>query len=68
MTSIKTLTARLIVDADIVIKAELLELTEKTAVIFFEGQTKRCKIYTKYDGSKFIYPSGRYSMAPIFNL
>jgi hypothetical protein len=68
MTNTKTLTARLITDADIIITAELVAIKGNFATINFEGSVKRCKVHTSYDGSKYILPYGKYSMAPAFRL
>lgn len=66
--AIKTLKTRLITDSNIIITAELLSTTDKTATIRFENQIKKCKIYTSQDGSKYIFPNGKYSFAPIFDI
>ena len=68
MTTTKSLSTRLITDADIVITAELVSIKGNFATINFQGETKRCKIYTSYDGSKYIMPCGKFSMAPAFRL
>ena len=66
--AIKTLSTKLITDADITITAELLDIKGNFATILFEGSVKRCKIYPNYDGSTYILPCGKYSMAPAFKL
>jgi hypothetical protein len=38
--------------------------TEKSVVIFGNGEVKRCKIHDDGEG-EFIFPLGRYSMAPV---
>ena len=68
MKTTKTLTAKLITDADITLTAELVSIKGNFATILFEGATKKCKVYTSYDGSQYILPLGKYSMAPSFRL
>ena len=69
MKTLKTLTAKLITDADITITAELVSIKGNFATILFEGSIKRCKIYTsQFDGCDYILPLGKYSMAPSFRL
>lgn len=68
MTTLKTLTTKLITDADIILTADLLSIKGNFATIAFEGTQKKCKIYTSFDGSKYIMPLGKYSMAPSFKL
>lgn len=64
-----TLTTRLITDSDIILTAELISIKGNFATIIFEGNTKRCKIYTsEFDGCQYILPCGKYSMAPAFRL
>ena len=66
--SIKTLTTRMITDSNCVLKAELLEIKGNFAIIYFDGKVSRKKIHTSYDGSKYIFPCGKYSMCPTFDI
>ena len=68
MTSSKTLTTRCIGDSNIIIKGELLEIKGNYAIIFFDKKIVRKKIMTSYDGTKYIFPNGKYSMCPTFDL
>jgi hypothetical protein len=68
METLKTLTTRLITDADIILTAELLSVKGNFATILFDGEQKKCKVYTSFDGSKYILPLGKYSMAPSFKI
>ena len=43
----------------------VLSHTTKTLPLKAEGQTKRVKIHTR-DNQGYIYPFGRYSVAPMF--
>jgi hypothetical protein len=64
----QALTTRFIGDSDLFISVVLVKRTEKTAFVKIEkGEVVRCKIH-KYNGTEFIMPYGRYSMAPQFNL
>jgi hypothetical protein len=68
-TLTKTLTTRFLCDANIILTAELVSIKGNFATILFEGNEKRLKIYTsKLDGTQYIFPLGRYSMAPSFKL
>lgn len=60
------LSTRSICDADCVFQGEVLKRTAKTVTIKtrMEGET-RCKVHTGDEG-EFIFPYGRYSMAPVF--
>jgi hypothetical protein len=65
----KTLTTRFICDYNSILTAELLSMTDKFATIKIYNEIKKCKIYTsKYDGAKYIFPLGKYSMAPTFDI
>lgn len=60
------LSSRSICDADCKFEGEVLKRTAKTVTINtrMHGET-RCKIH-KGDEGEFIFPYGRYSMAPVF--
>lgn len=65
----KKLTTRLITDLNVILTAELISINGYFATIIFEGKKKRCKIYTsEFDGCDYIFPLGKYSIAPIFRL
>lgn len=62
------LSARSIGDYNCVFTGTVLKRTATTITVdtCIEG-VKRCKIHQSYDGSgEFVFPFGRYSMAPIF--
>lgn len=67
-TSIQTLKTRLITDYDCVITAELIEIKNNWATIFFDNKIVRRKIKTSYDGTRYILPNGYYSMCPAFEI
>jgi hypothetical protein len=68
MKGIQTLRTRLIGDSSITITAELLEIKGNFAVIFYDNKIVRRKIKTSFDGTKYIFPDGHYSMCPSFEL
>jgi len=68
MQSIKTLSTRLICDSNCIITAELLEIKGNYATIFYDKKIIKRKIMTSYDGKKYIFPDGKYSMCPTFDL
>jgi hypothetical protein len=68
MKSIKTLSTCLITDSNCKITAELLEIKGNFAVIYFDKKILRKKIMTSYDGTKYIFPNGKYSMCPTFDI
>jgi hypothetical protein len=68
MTSIKTLSTRSICDHNCIFTAELLEIKGNFAIIFFDKKIIKRKIMTSYDGKKYIFPNGKYSMCPTFDL
>ncbi len=68
MKSIKTLSTTLICDSNLVITAELLEVKGNFATIYFDKKIVRRKIMTSFDGRKYIFPSGKYSMCPTFDI
>tara|TARA_R110000868_G_scaffold337249_1_gene598120 strand:- start:1343 stop:1549 length:207 start_codon:yes stop_codon:yes gene_type:complete len=68
MKGIQTLRTRLITDSNITITAELLEIKGNWATIFFDKKIVRRKIKTSFDGTKYIFPNGYYSMCPSFEI
>ena len=62
-----TLTARSICDSECIFTAEVIKATAKTITVKCMGNVKRCKIH-EFEGRRFIYATGRYSMAPTFRL
>lgn len=68
MTQPITLTTRLINDSDIILTCTLVSITKTFATILVDGKNKRSKIYTSFDGSKYVMPYGKYSMAQVFKL
>lgn len=65
ITAGSTLTARSACDHNCIFSLEVISRTEKSAMIKYDGKTRRAKIHTGYDGEEFIRPEN-YSMAPIF--
>ena len=65
-TKHQTLQTRSICDHNCIFKGVILNRTPKTVTIKVDGyrDAKRCKIHTNDEG-EFIYPLGRYSMAPV---
>ena len=61
------LTARSVCDHNCIFEAEVISATAKTIKVKCQGAIRRCKIHD-YNGKRFIYALGRYSMAPCFNL
>lgn len=66
-TAGQQLKARSICDHDCIFEGEVVSRTAKTATIRINGEAKRCKIHVDDDGVEFVYPLGRYSMAPVFS-
>jgi len=66
-TTGQALSASSICDSNCIFTGTVLKRTAKTVTIKtrMDGE-KRCKIHNSEDGSEFIYPHGRYSMAAIF--
>jgi len=63
----KTYGTRSIGDHDCIFKGTVMKRTAKTVTINCQHEiAKRCKIHHDEDGDEFIFPFGRYSMAPIF--
>lgn len=62
-------TARCSMDHNSRINYRVIARTAKTVTIIdlLEGKTSRRSIQIGADGSEFIYPEGRYSMAPVLN-
>lgn len=50
---------------DCIFKATVIKRTAKTITITSREGEKRCKIHSNNEG-EYIFPYGRYSMAPIF--
>ena len=61
----QALSSRSICDHNCIFTGTVVKRTAKTLTITTRGETKRCKIHES-DGIEFIYPLGRYSMAPVF--
>jgi len=62
------LETRSICDSDCIFTGKVLKRTEKTVTISSPGEkNRRCKVHQSWNGDgEFIYPFGRFSMAPIF--
>ena len=58
------LETRSICDHNCIFTATVIRRTAKTATIITMGDIRRCKIHIE-DNEEFIFPHGRYSMAPI---
>ena len=65
-TTGQELSSRSICDSNCIFTGKVIKRTAKTVTISSRGDEKRCKIHNSEDGSEFIYPHGRYSMAAIF--
>lgn len=65
-TKRQKLETRSLCDSDCIYTAIVIDRTDKTVLIEMDGKDKRCKIHLDRDGVEFIYPLGRYSMAPTF--
>ena len=63
-----TLTTRLITDYDCILTAELVSIKGNFATVIVDKEQKKVKIYTSFDGSKYILPYGKYSMCPSFKI
>ncbi len=62
----QTLEARSACNYDCIFTGKVIKRTAKTVTVDIKSfGEKRCKIHNTGDGD-FIYPLGRYSMAPIF--
>jgi len=61
------LTARSVCDHNCIFEAEVISSTDKTVKVKCRGIIRRCKIHD-YEGKRFIYALGRYSMAPVFEV
>lgn len=65
----QNLETRSICNHDCIFKAEVISRTEKTVTIKVDGKIKKLKAHTHENinnGNEFIFPYGRYSMAPVF--
>jgi hypothetical protein len=60
----RTYTCRSIGDHNCIWSFVVTSRTEKSVVIFGNGEVKRCKIHDEGEG-EFIFPLGRYAMAPV---
>jgi len=60
----QTLTGRSVCDYECIFSALVVDRKGAFATIKFQNNLKRVKVH-QADGSEFIFPSGRYSMAPI---
>lgn len=58
-----TLKGRSICDHECVFVAKVIERKGAFAKIIFQGNEKRVKVHA-FEDCEFIFPSGRYSMAP----
>ena len=59
--------SRSVCDHECIFTARVVKRTDKTVTIYDSRDgTRRCKVYHDDDGGEFIFPYGRYSMAPIF--
>ncbi|MBE9515952.1 MAG: hypothetical protein IME93_03125 [Proteobacteria bacterium] len=66
-TTGQQLSARSICDHDCVFEGQVLKRTAKTVTINTRMKgVSRCKVHNDEQGNEFIFPYGRYSMAPIF--
>ena len=64
ITTGTTLKGRSICDSDSIFSAQVIERKGAFAKIKFQGNEKRVKIHNDGD-SEFVFPDGRYSMAPV---
>jgi hypothetical protein len=60
----QTLTSRSICDYETIYKLRVISRTEKSALIDYNGLTRRTKIHT-FEGEEFLRPEN-FSMCPIF--
>ena len=61
----QALKARSVCDHNCIFSGAVVKRTAKTVTIITRGEEKRCKIHSNGEG-EYIFPLGRYSMAPIF--
>lgn len=63
----QTVRGRFVCQYDSAFNCDILRRTTKTVLVKVHGRdVTRCKIHTDNDGREFIFPLGRYSMAPVF--
>lgn len=63
-----TYTTRSTCNHDCIFEGVITKRTAKTVTIKMHGEdAKRCKVHLDHEGNEFIFPLGRYSMAPVFN-
>ena len=55
-----------ICNSECIFMGTVIKVSAKSLTVKVEGEVKRCKIHVRDDGVNFIYPHGRYSMAPTF--
>lgn len=62
-----------ICDSNCVFRGTIIKRTAKTVTLKMHGvngiqdmDARRCKIHLDSEGNEFVYPLGRFSMAPIF--
>ena len=60
----QTLTGRSVCDHECIFSALVIERKGSFATIKFQNNVKRVKVH-QMDGAEFIFPDGRYSMAPV---
>ena len=60
-----TYTGRSICDHNCIFSAKVLKRTLKTVTVITQNEEKRCKVHLDESGEEYIFPFGRYSMAPI---
>ncbi len=60
----KTYATRSICDHDCIISVTIDKRTAKTVTATIRGNQKNFRIF-EYDGAEFIWPWGKYSMAPL---
>ena len=66
-TANQEVTARSVCNHDCVFEGTIIKRTAKTVTVktMMKGVT-RCKIHLDIEGNEYIFPFGKYSMAPIF--
>jgi hypothetical protein len=65
----RILETRSLCDHDCIFRVELVKMTEISAYVLVDkGVVVRCKIKTSFDGTRYIMPYGKYSMAPSFTI
>lgn len=64
ITTNSTITARFITDSELRKQITVIERKGQFASIMIDGKIERKKVYSD-NGKEYIFPYGRYSMAPI---